>query len=80
MVNGAAWDNDYLWRMRVAQLINRLHEGPVMAAWEVDQLDEAWLFAFYGLADLPRKQRPKQMLDRKFAEIRSKHPTYRKFQ
>ena len=49
-----------------------------MAAWDVDQLDEAWLYAFYGMADLPRRQRPMQALAKKFAEIRSKHPTYRK--
>ena len=59
-------------------MINQVHGGPVIAAWEVGQLDETWLHALNSIADLPRKQKPKQALEAKFAQYRRDHPTYRK--
>lgn len=59
-------------------MVNRVHEGPVIAAWEVDQLDELWIYAIGSLADLPRRAAPVQALQKKFAEFRNRHPTYRK--
>ncbi len=32
-------------------MINHLHGGPVIAAWDVSQLDDAWLDTFYALAE-----------------------------
>jgi hypothetical protein len=62
----------------MAQRINHLHGGAVVAAWEVDELDEFWLMALMGLSDLPRRQGPQKAIDRKFADFRANHPTYRK--
>ena len=59
-------------------MINRVHGGPVIAAWEVGQLDDAWLYALAGVADLPRRQAPQRAINQKFEEFRKEHPTYRK--
>lgn len=64
--------------MNIARLVNQAHGGPVLAAWDVDQLDEAWLYAFIGLADLPRRQAPQRAINRKFEEFRNSHPTFGK--
>jgi hypothetical protein len=62
----------------IAQRINHLHGGAVIAAWDVDTLDELWLQALLGLSDLPQRQAPQKAINAKFAEFRAKHPTYRK--
>lgn len=59
-------------------MINNVHGWPVVAAWEVSQLDELWLYALGSVADLPRRAAPIQAIEKKFAEFRSRHPTYRK--
>ena len=42
-------------------MANQLHEGPVLAAWEVDQLDEMWLETLLGAA---RKRKEEDNLRR----------------
>lgn len=56
-----------------------MHGGPVISAWEVEQIDEIWLDAFMGMAvDLPsKKKRVKAEKDR-FREFEKKHPQYGK--
>ena len=62
----------------MARIINQAHSAPVIAAWDVPQLDETWLYTFIGLADLPRRQAPQRAVQRKFEEFRNAHPTFRK--
>lgn len=78
MRDGAAWHDEYLYNLSTAQMINRLHGGPVVAAWEVSQLDWLWQYALANFADLPRRQKPIMALKKRFAENQRKHPTYRK--
>lgn len=53
--------------------------GAVIAPWEIDQLDEEWLDVFMGLTELPALRKQYQAFDKRLAEIRSQHPTYRKY-
>ena len=53
--------------------------GTVIAPWEVDQLNEEWVDVFEGLAELPALQKNYQAFENRLAEIRAKHPTYRKY-
>lgn len=64
----------------LARLINLQCGGAVIAPWEIDQLDDEWIAVFTGLAeDLPRYRESHQAFERKLAEIRRRHPTYRKY-
>lgn len=62
----------------MAKIINNAHGAPVIAAWDVLQLDDAWLYTFIGLADLPRRQAPRQAIQREFTKFEQSHPTFRK--
>ena len=72
-------DHEKLRAVEVAKLINLLSAGAVIAPWEVEQLDEEWVDVFRGLARLPSMRASYQAFDRRLAEIRSKHPTYKKY-
>lgn len=74
-----ATDHKQLKAIQIAKLINLMSGGAVIAAWEVDQLDEEWIDAFRQLARLPAMRASYQAFDRKLADIRQKHPTYRKY-
>jgi hypothetical protein len=65
--------------VELARLINLQCAGAVIAPWEVDQLDDEWVDVFKGLAELPSLRASYQAFDHRLAEIRSKHPTYRKY-
>jgi len=65
--------------VELAKLINLQCAGAVIAPWEVDQLDEEWVDVFKGLAELPNLRATYQAFDKRLVEIRSKHPTYRKY-
>jgi hypothetical protein len=65
--------------VEIAKLINLLSAGAVIAPWEVEQLDEEWVDVFRGIAKLPERRASYMAFDRRLAEIRSKHPTYRKY-
>ena len=65
--------------VELAKSINLLSNGAVIAPWEVDQLDDEWIEVFKGLRELPRLRANYQAFDKRLAEIRRKHPTYRKY-
>ena len=66
--------------LAVARLVNRAHGGPVIAAWNVDQLDQPWVDLFLGLAeDLPKKRARQQLVAQKVKEFEAAHPTYMKY-
>jgi len=61
----------------IARLINKVHGGLVISAMDVDQLDEAWVDVFLGIAiELPHKQERQKIIDNKFREFERTHPTY----
>lgn len=60
-------------------MINLQSGGAVIAPWDVSQLDEEWIDVFKGLMELPGLRADYQAFDRRLAEIRGKHPTYRKY-
>jgi len=64
----------------LAQLINRIHGGTVIAAWEIDELDDATLDVFRGLVnELPDLQQAEKATQAKRLAWLSQHPTYRHF-
>lgn len=71
--------NKRLLNVYYARLINQQSGGTVIAPWEVGQLDEEWLAVFLGLRDLPALREQYQAFEKRLAEIRRKHPTYRKY-
>jgi hypothetical protein len=71
--------HDKLRAVQLAKLINLQCGGAIIAPWEIDDLDEEWRDVFYGLAELPALRTNYQAFDRRLAEIRKKHPTYRKY-
>jgi len=65
--------------MWTAQMINRLHGGAVIAAWQVDELDEAWLAALVGMAvELPEMKRRQSLIQAEHEKFRREY--YRKYQ
>lgn len=68
-----------LMAVQRARLINQLSGGPVIAPWEVDQLDEAWLNVFYGLVNLPKRRENYQKFENRLQQRRREHPNYRKY-
>ena len=65
--------------VQTARLINMQSGGTVIAPWDVEQLDEEWIEVFMGLSDLPALTADYQKFETRLSEIRSKHPTYRKY-
>lgn len=63
----------------LARIINRVHGGPVVKAWEVGGLDETWIDMFVGLTeDLPRKRARQRMIAKLHQDFEKSHPTYGK--
>lgn len=63
-------------------MINQQCGGAVIAPWEIEQLeldDDEWIDVFIGLSKLPKMRESYRAFDNLLAEIRSKHPTYRKY-
>ena len=65
--------------VELARIIDLQCGGMAVAPWEIDQLDEEWIDVFKGLMELPRLRANYQAFDRQLADIRRKHPTYRKY-
>lgn len=60
-----------------ARMINRLHEAPVVAAWDVEQLDAVWMDVFMGMAyELPAKRKRIETEQERFRKFEQAHPTY----
>jgi hypothetical protein len=71
--------HEKLKAVHLAQLVNLLSGGPVIAPWEVEGLDDEWTAVFEGMSALPKMRESYQAFDRKLEEIRAAHPTYRKY-
>ena len=68
-----------LSKIQLASMTNRLHGGPVIAAWEIDQLPDDWLDAIVLTSiKLPALQRGLQKLEAYKQAWRTRHPTHRK--
>lgn len=66
--------------MLLAQLVNRLHGGAVVSAWDIGELDDVTIDVFRGLVEeLPTMQRTHQEWERRRAAWLAQHPTYRQF-
>ena len=65
--------------IELAKIINLQCGGVVIAPWDVDQLDEEWIDVFKGLLELPQLRANYQAFNTKLAEVRRRHPTYRKY-
>lgn len=65
----------------LAQHINNVSGGPVVAPWEIGQVPERYIEAAIGLSSLKerrqRLQRAKAYLDKVFSSWRRQHPSYR---
>jgi len=62
----------------LAQRINQLNYGAVVAAWQIDLLPEEWIAAHLALSDdLPKIKARKQRIDADFAKWRNRHSTYK---
>ena len=64
--------------IHLANVINRAHGAAVIAAWEVDDLDEMWIEAFLGLPTIQQRGAARQAVLNKMAQLRAQHPTYHK--
>ena len=63
----------------LARTINQQCGGVVVAPWEVQDLPEAWLDVFRGVAlDLPVLQAQQRAINERFEKMRREHPTYKK--
>lgn len=63
--------------LTMARMINRLHGGNVIAAWQVNQLDLIWLDVFLGLSeDLPALRQRQQLIAAEMKKFEAEHPTY----
>ncbi len=73
MASGRAQSGAFGYRLFVAQMINRLHGGPVIAEWEVDELDEVTIDRYVAMAtELPAMSEGISKIEARKAEIRSK--------
>ncbi len=67
-------NDPFLSNIFIAQRINRLSGGAVIAAWEVDQLPDDVLDVFAGLAnDLPVYQKDMQDTEKTFEGFRKRN-------
>ncbi len=71
--------HEKLQDVELARIINAQCGGVVIAPWDVNQLDEEWQDVFLGLAKLPELRERYQAFENRLAEIRRKHPSYRKY-
>jgi len=56
-------------------MINRLHNGPVIGAWDVQDLDEMWIETFYAMAKVRKEE---EDLRRHHAAIESQKAAWRR--
>ncbi len=71
MASGRAQTGEFGFRLFVAQMINRTHGGPVIAEWEVDELDDATVERYVAMAtELPSMSEGVAKIEARKAEIR----------
>ena len=64
--------------MDIANAINNQSGGPLIGAWQVDQLPQEWINAFMAISrGLPKMHKGIALIKKKKEEIVSKHTTYR---
>lgn len=68
------------WKMiMLAQQINRLSGGALVAPWELEQWPDEWLDAYQILWRGVPQTKYKNPLEHLFLAARRKHPSYRKY-
>lgn len=65
--------------VELAKLINLQCGGAIVTPWDIGQLDETWIDVFKGLSKLPSMRNSYQAFDKRLAQLRAQHPTYRKY-
>lgn len=71
MASGRAQSGEFGYRLFVAQMINRLHGGAVIAEWEVDELDNVTIDRYVAMAtELPAMSEGIARVEARKAEIR----------
>jgi hypothetical protein len=77
--SGGAASDPFLRNVLAAQIINRVHGGAVVSAWDVGDLDETMIDVFYGLVqDLPELQQGEARAQTVRMEWLRSHPSYGK--
>jgi hypothetical protein len=77
--SGGAASDPFLRNVLAAQIINRVHGGAVVSAWDVADLDETMIDVFYGLVqDLPQLQQGEARAQTVRMEWLRSHPSYGK--
>lgn len=56
-------------------MINRLHNGPVIGAWDVQNLDEMWIETFFAMA---KRRKEEEQLQRHRAAIAGKSAAWKR--
>lgn len=73
---GGETSDPFFSRLMIAQVINRLHGGAVVSAWDVDMLDEATVDAVLAYEhDLPQMQVGRAKIEGMFAAWEGKRRT-----
>ena len=63
----------------LAQQINMISNGAVIAPWEIDHLPEEWIEIILGMStDLPEMKKARDNVQKYFEKHRKDHPNYRK--
>ncbi len=71
--------NKFLARVALAQMVNRISGGAVIAPWDVDGLPEVWLDVFRALSeDMPSMAKAKGQVQKIKNAWLQRHPTYGK--
>ena len=79
LARGQNADHERLDALGQARIINQLHGAPVVAAWDVMDLDSLWLDTLMAAAhELPAKRRRIEAVQKRFKEFERNHPTYGK--
>ena len=70
----------FILDVSMARLINQQSGGAVIAPWEVRDLGEDELEVFRALSmDLPERREFEKKKEQVFADVRKRHPSYRKY-
>jgi hypothetical protein len=80
MARGAPVQHAELRRLRLAQMINRLHGGAVVSLWDLGDLDGPAEDLIFAVAvDLPKRQASAAEIERQRMTWLKSHPQYGEF-
>lgn len=78
LARGEGTDHPVLGRLFQAQRINQLHGGPVIAAWQVDELPDDWITSLAAYSDgYIDIQNAEKKLQKNREQWLNGHPNYR---